>query len=240
MPICQQISRSASLSFARAGRGEIIMRGLVDEELEIGDQIADPDRAERGGGKARHQPRDDADDGRIATRARIAAGYVSLHLGVIGRQRSAETGISGAAFGADAGAQVRADSRGPRPAARMGCWTCNHLCGATMVNLGKASPGPAAIRPVATASQCAAPIPANRPASVPVIQTWPPAPPSRSNKAARRSGIEMGGDLVEEQDRAAAGALGDEIGMGEDEADQQRLLLAGRGRARRAGSCRHG
>ena len=53
-------------------------------------------------------------------------------------------------------------------------------------------------------------------------------PPSRSNKAARRSGIEMGGDLVEEEDRAAAGALGDEIGMGEDQADQQRLLLAGR------------
>ena len=43
----------------------------------------------------------------------------------------------------------------------------------------------------------------------------------------------MGGDLVEEQDRAAAGALGDEIGMGEDEADQQRLLLAGRAERRR-------
>ena len=41
----------------------------------------------------------------------------------------------------------------------------------------------------------------------------------------------MGGDLVEEEDRAAAGALGDEIGMGEDEADQQRLLLAGRGQS---------
>src|SRR3546814_16145577 len=36
----------------------------------------------------------------------------------------------------------------------------------------------------------------------------------------------MGGDLVEEEDGAAAGAFGDEIGMGEDEAEQQRLLLA--------------
>ena len=55
------------------------------------------------------------------------------------------------------------------------------------------------------------------PRSVPVIQTWPPPASSRSNKAARRARVEMGGDLVEQQDRPAARALGDEIGMGEDD-----------------------
>ena len=39
----------------------------------------------------------------------------------------------------------------------------------------------------------------------------------------------MGGDLVEEEERAPAGSLGDEVGEGQDEADQERLLLAGRG-----------
>jgi hypothetical protein len=39
----------------------------------------------------------------------------------------------------------------------------------------------------------------------------------------------MGGNLVEEQDRRFAAALGYEDGMGEHQAEQQRLLLAGRG-----------
>ena len=50
--------------------------------------------------------------------------------------------------------------------------------------------------------------------------------PLEQGGAAHR--IEMGGNLVEEQDRPAARLLGDEIGMGKDDADQQRLLLAGR------------
>ena len=42
-------------------------------------------------------------------------------------------------------------------------------------------------------------------------------------------GVQMGGDLVEQQDRRrAVAALRDELGVGQDEADQQRLLLAGR------------
>jgi hypothetical protein len=40
--------------------------------------------------------------------------------------------------------------------------------------------------------------------------------------------VEVGGNLVEEEDRAAAGLLGDEIGMGEDDREEQRLLLARR------------
>ena len=50
---------------------------------------------------------------------------------------------------------------------------------------------------------------------------------SEQRRAALR--IEVGGDLVEQQDRRLAAALGDQLGMGEDEAEQQRLLLAGRG-----------
>src|SRR4051812_2583980 len=42
------------------------------------------------------------------------------------------------------------------------------------------------------------------------------------------AGVEMGGDLVEQQDRAPAGALADEVGMGEDDGEQQSLLLARR------------
>ena len=68
----------------------------------------------------------------------------------------------------------------------------------------------------------------NRAGSVPVIQTWPPASSEPVEQGGAADGIEMGGDLVEQQDRAAFTALGDEIGMGEDQADQQRLLLAGR------------
>ena len=47
------------------------------------------------------------------------------------------------------------------------------------------------------------------------------------------AGVEVGRDFVEEEDRPAAGAFGDEIGMGEDDRQQQRLLLAGRAQARR-------
>ncbi len=42
-------------------------------------------------------------------------------------------------------------------------------------------------------------------------------------------GIEVGGDLVEQEDRRLAAPLGDQFGVGEDQAEQQRLLLAGRG-----------
>ena len=54
--------------------------------------------------------------------------------------------------------------------------------------------------------------------------------PGEQSGAAVR--IEMGGDLVEQQDRRHAADLRHQAGMGEDEADQQRLLLAG-GRLRR-------
>ena len=42
------------------------------------------------------------------------------------------------------------------------------------------------------------------------------------------AGIEVGGDLVEQQDRRRAAAFRDQLGVGEDQAQQQRLLLAGR------------
>ena len=54
-----------------------------------------------------------------------------------------------------------------------------------------------------------------------------PQPFEQSGAAGR---VEMGGNLVEQKDRPPAGAFGDEIGMGQDQADQERLLLAGRGR----------
>jgi hypothetical protein len=41
--------------------------------------------------------------------------------------------------------------------------------------------------------------------------------------------IEMRGDFVEEEDRGLTAPLCDELGMGEDEAEEQRLLLSGRG-----------
>jgi hypothetical protein len=56
--------------------------------------------------------------------------------------------------------------------------------------------------------------PSNKAASFPVIQTWPPAAISRSNRAARRRGSRW----------AAAGAPGDEIGVSEDDREQERLL----------------
>ena len=52
------------------------------------------------------------------------------------------------------------------------------------------------------------------------------------------AGVEMGGDLVEQQDRRRAAAAGDELGMGKDEAEQQRLLFAGRAEARRVAALR--
>jgi len=54
-------------------------------------------------------------------------------------------------------------------------------------------------------------------------------------------GVEMSGDFVEEEDGRFAAALGDQLRMGEHEAQQQRLLLARR-RARRGhllGSVEH-
>ena len=43
--------------------------------------------------------------------------------------------------------------------------------------------------------------------------------------AARR--IEMRGDFIEEEDRALLALFGDEIGMGQDDAEEQCLLFAG-------------
>ena len=45
--------------------------------------------------------------------------------------------------------------------------------------------------------------------------------------------VEMGGDLVEEDHGRLPGHVGDEAGLGEDEADEQRLLLSGRAGFRR-------
>src|ERR1700744_5309020 len=53
-------------------------------------------------------------------------------------------------------------------------------------------------------------------------------------ESAAARGIEMRRDLVQEQDRRDAGDFRDEPRMREDEADEQCLLLAGRG-ARRIG-----
>ncbi len=47
------------------------------------------------------------------------------------------------------------------------------------------------------------------------------------------SRIEMGDDLVEQQQRRKSRHLGEQAGMRQHEADQQRLLLAGRGVGRR-------
>ena len=41
-------------------------------------------------------------------------------------------------------------------------------------------------------------------------------------------GVEVGGNLVEQQDRWRSALVGDQLGMGEDQAEKQRLLLAGR------------
>ena len=57
-----------------------------------------------------------------------------------------------------------------------------------------------------------------------------PGEPFEQRRAA--GGIEMRGDLVQQQDRGAAGAVGDQFGMGEHDCEQQRLLLAGRAEMR--------
>jgi hypothetical protein len=46
----------------------------------------------------------------------------------------------------------------------------------------------------------------------------------------RRSalGVEMRGDFVQQQERWLAAAIRDQLGMGQDKAQQKRLLLAGR------------
>src|SRR4051794_9130606 len=54
--------------------------------------------------------------------------------------------------------------------------------------------------------------------------------PLEQSRAASR--IEMGGDLVEEQDWWLAPTLRDQLGMGENQPEQQRLLLAGGGLGR--------
>ena len=69
--------------------------------------------------------------------------------------------------------------------------------------------------------------------SAPVRNTWPPRRVSASNSAARALRVEMRRDFVEERQRRDARHVRDEARMREHEPDQQRLLLAGRGAARR-------
>ena len=52
--------------------------------------------------------------------------------------------------------------------------------------------------------------------------------PFEQRRTAR--GVEVGGNFIEEEDRAAFDGFGDEIGMREDDAEQERFLLAGRAR----------
>ena len=47
--------------------------------------------------------------------------------------------------------------------------------------------------------------------------------------------VEMGGNLVEQQDRRSAAPFGHQFGMGQHEAEQQCLLLAGRSARRGLG-----
>ena len=55
------------------------------------------------------------------------------------------------------------------------------------------------------------------------------APPFEPREQGRTpDGVEMGGDLVQQQQRRLAAAFGNEIGMSEHQAQEQRLLLAGR------------
>ena len=53
----------------------------------------------------------------------------------------------------------------------------------------------------------------------------------RLEQAAPAAGVEMGRDLVEKHERRDSGHRRDEPRLGEDEADEKRLLLAGRGGA---------
>ena len=71
-------------------------------------------------------------------------------------------------------------------------------------------------------------MPSNSAASVAVIHTWP-RPSSRANSAARRAGSRWAATSSSSRIGGAAAPVGDQLGMGEDEAEQQRLLLAGRG-----------
>ena len=68
----------------------------------------------------------------------------------------------------------------------------------------------------------------NSEASVPVMKVWQLSSSRIANKRRPPAGIEMRGDLVEQQDRRRAGDFGGQPRMRNDEPDQQRLLLAGR------------
>ena len=59
------------------------------------------------------------------------------------------------------------------------------------------------------------------------LNEWisPPFEPAEQGISTR--GIEMGGDFVEQQQRGRAPPRRDEIRVGEDQAEQQRLLLSG-------------
>ena len=71
--------------------------------------------------------------------------------------------------------------------------------------------------------------PSNGAASVPVMKAWTPSAAIRPTSALTPTGIEVSGDLVEQQHRRAAGQLGDQRRLGQDQTREQCLLLAGRG-----------
>ena len=71
-------------------------------------------------------------------------------------------------------------------------------------------------------------MPSNRLGSVAVIHTWP-RPSRRAKRAARRLGSRWAATSSSSSEWRLAAALRDQLGMGHDEAEEQRLLLAGRG-----------
>ena len=74
---------------------------------------------------------------------------------------------------------------------------------------------------------------ANIAGSAPVMNTWPGKRVQRVEQAGAAARVEMGGDLVEQDQRRDPAHRPHQPGMGQHEADQQRLLLAGRGGRRR-------
>ena len=91
--------------------------------------------------------------------------------------------------------------------------------------------------PASTATKVARPRRAsNRAASVPVIQAWAPSPSISSNRAARRPRSRWAAISSSNSSGGRAALDGLQPGGGQDQRDQQRLLLAGRaGRRRHAG-----
>ena len=63
-----------------------------------------------------------------------------------------------------------------------------------------------------------------------MIQAWLSSPAKTRKQRGATGGIEMRGDLVEQQERRRTAHRALQPGMREQDGDQQRLLLAGRGR----------